>query len=260
MTVSQTALAGLALSAVISLLFPFLVYFLCRRRMSLPLRNIAIGAGIFVLFVVVLEAAMHYYFLKFNPVTSAWLGSHPWGFAAYGAGAAALYEETGRYMAMRLFVKRAGDPGTAVSYGIGHGGAESIIVGALGQISAIVMAVMLNMGTLDAVLGSKVPAAALAKIHAQFAHLNFALALAGGFERVWALLIQIALSLLVWRAVARKQIRWYFAAMAMHFTLDFPAALTQKGVISIFTVEIYVTLIGLCLLVFFFVKLPRRSA
>src|SRR5512142_3190989 len=121
MLVSQGAIAGLAIAALISLSTPFIVYFFCRRRMALPGRNIAIGAGIFVLFALVLEGAMHWYVLMHNPVTSAWFRANSWGFIVYAAGAAALFEETGRYVAMRFFVKRVDDVGTAVSYGLGHG-------------------------------------------------------------------------------------------------------------------------------------------
>jgi uncharacterized membrane protein YhfC len=259
MIVSQTALLGLACAALISLLAPFLVYFVCRRRMVLSLRNVALGAGVLVLFALMLESAMHWYILKHNPVTSAWINGHAWGFVAYAAGAAALFEETGRFLAMRLFAKRTGDPGTAVAYGIGHGGIEAILIGALAQTSSLAMAVMLNLGRLDAMLAHRVPPAALVKLHASYAHLDFATALVGGMERVCALLIQIALSLLVWRAVSRKEARWFFAALAAHAGIDSLAAMFQKGMISLFFTESIVAVVGAVLLLFFLLMLPRRQ-
>lgn len=260
MIVSQYALLGIACSALVSLAAPFVVYFVCRRRMVLPGRNIALGAGIFVLFALGLEGAMHWYFLKLNPVTAGWLNTNTWGFVAYAAGAAALFEETGRFLAMRFFVKRTGDAGTAVAYGIGHGGMESIIVGALAQASSLFMAVMLNAGKLDAMIGKKIPAAALAKLHTQYAHLDFSTALLAGMERVCALLIQIALSLLVWRAVSSGRARWFFAALAAHAGVDSLAALFQRGMLTLPVTESIVAAIGAVLLVFFLVKLPRRQA
>ena len=259
MSVSQSALAGLACAALISLLAPFAVYALCRRRMVLATRNILLGAGVFVLFALVLESALHFYVLKHNPVTSAWLGSHPFGFAAYAAGAAALFEETGRFLAMRFLVKPTGDPGTALAYGIGHGGMEAIVVGALAQASSLFMAVMLNLGKLDAMLGGKVPPATLAKMRDGYVHLDFATALLGGAERIWALLIQIALSLLVWRAVSRRQVHWFLAALAAHAGIDTLGALYQKGQVSLVVTEAVVTGVGVLLLIFFLVKLPRRQ-
>jgi uncharacterized membrane protein YhfC len=63
MIVSQHAIWGLALAALISFFAPFIVYAVCRKRMTLSFRNIAIGAAVFVLFVLVLEGAMHWYVL-----------------------------------------------------------------------------------------------------------------------------------------------------------------------------------------------------
>ena len=69
--VSQGTIAGLGIAALISLAAPFVAYRVCRGRMVLPGRNIAIGAGIFVLFALVLEGAMHWYVLLHNPATAA---------------------------------------------------------------------------------------------------------------------------------------------------------------------------------------------
>src|SRR5580698_4267691 len=112
-SVPQAGLVGLCLAALISLCVPAVVYFVCRKRMELPLRNIATGAGMFILFALVLEGAMHFYFLRFNPATSAWLLHHTWGYVLYGVGAAALFEETARLIAFCFFTKRTGDAGTA---------------------------------------------------------------------------------------------------------------------------------------------------
>lgn len=258
MIVSQFAILGLVLAAVISFSTPFVFYAFCRRRMVLPWRNIAIGAGIFVLFALVLESTMHWYILKHNPVTSTWLNHNVWGFAAYASFAAGLFEETGRLIAMRFLIKRTGDPGTAVAYGLGHGGIEAILLGALGQTIGVFMALMMNAGRLDAMLAKMLPAGAIAKLHDQFAHLDFATALAGGVERICALLIQIGLSLMVWQAVSRKDMRWFFAAILIHTAVDFPAALAQKGMVPVYAIEAYVGVIAAGLLVFFLVKLPRK--
>lgn len=258
--ISQWTIVGLACAALISLTAPFVVYRVCRGRMTLPGRNIAIGAVTFVLFALVLEGAMHWYVLVHNPATAAWMKAHGWGYVIYGAGAAALFEETGRWLAMRLFVRRVDDAGTAVSYGLGHGGAESIIVGFLGQVQAIVLSVLANAGLLESLLAGRLPHDTLMKIQTTLAHADFSLALVGGFERVWALMIQIGCSLLVWRAVARKDFRWFVAALAAHFSIDSVAASAQRGFISIPNTEAIVTVVGLALLAFFLFRLPRKPA
>jgi uncharacterized membrane protein YhfC len=258
--ISQWTIAGLGCAALISLSAPFIVFWICRKRMTLPGRNIVLGAATFVLFALVLEGSMHWYVLKLNPVTAAWMKVHGWGFAIYGASAAAIFEETGRWLAMRVFVRNVGEPGSAVSYGLGHGGAESIIVGFLGQVQAIALSVLANAGLLDRLLAGRLPHDTLVKIQNALAHADFPLVLMGGFERVWALLIQIACSLLVWRAVARKDFRWFAAALAAHFSIDSVAAAAQRGYVSIPTTEAIVTVVGLALLGLFLFRLPRKAA
>jgi uncharacterized membrane protein YhfC len=259
-TVPQAAIIGLGLAALISLFTPVVVYLVCRRRMELPLRNIAIGAGMFVLFALVLEGAMHFYFLRANPRTSAWLMSHTWAFVLYAVSAAAIFEETARLIAFRFFTRRTGDSGTAVSYGIGHGGAESVIIGALAQAQTVAFALLLNAGKLQAILGAKLPPAAFAKLHHTLIHLNFLTAITGGVERVCAVLLQIAFSLLVWRAVERRDWRWFAAALLLHAGVDSTAALYQRGALGLPVVEGIVFAVGVVLLVFFVVKLPPRRA
>jgi uncharacterized membrane protein YhfC len=258
--VSQSAIIGLGLAALISLFVPVVIYLVCRNRMQLPLRNIAIGAGIFIVSARVLEGAMHFYFLKANPVTSSWLLHHTWGFVAYAVGAAAVFEETGRLIAFRFFTKRTGDAGTAVAYGIGHGGAEAIIVGALAQAQMMVFGLLLSSGKLQAAIGAKLPPATFAKLRDSLIHLDFPTAIAGGIERVAAILLQVALSLLVWRAVERGDWRWFAAALLLHAGVDSTAALYQRGALPLTVVEGIVFAVGLALLFFFIAKLPSRKA
>jgi uncharacterized membrane protein YhfC len=259
-SVPPAGLVGLGLAALISLLIPAIIYVVCRRRMELPLRNVAIGAVMFILFALLIEGAMHFYFLRFNPATSAWLMHHTWGYVLYGISAAALFEETARLIAFRFFTKRTGDIGTAVSYGIGHGGAESVIIGALAQAQMMAFGLLLNAGKLQAVLGAKLPPAAFAKLRDSLLHLDFLSGIMGGVERASAVLLQIALSLLVWRAVERKDWHWFVAALLLHAGVDSTAALYQRGALPLALMEGIVFAVGVVLLVFFVVRLPPRKA
>lgn len=53
--------------------------------MALPARNVLIGAAIFIVSVLVLEAMMHAYLLTGNPATKRWFDANPIGFAVYAA-------------------------------------------------------------------------------------------------------------------------------------------------------------------------------
>ena len=62
---------------------------------------------------------------------------------------AALFEETGRYIAFRIFLKNHTERETAVSYGLGHGGIECIIVLGLGHLQNYTYCQLINNGQMD---------------------------------------------------------------------------------------------------------------
>ncbi|MFP3560137.1 YhfC family glutamic-type intramembrane protease, partial [Paraburkholderia sp. SIMBA_049] len=78
----------------------------------------------------------------------------------------------------------AGD-GTALTYGLGHGGAEAWLVGVLVQIQWILFAVLENRGELDGYL-SNLPADSLMRIHVILASLTPQTAGIFALERVAA--------------------------------------------------------------------------
>jgi uncharacterized membrane protein YhfC len=258
--VSTGGMIGLGVAVLISVCLPLLVYLVCRGRMSLRARNILVGACCFIFFALVLESLLHRYLLIGNPATATWFKAHRIGFALYGALAAGVFEETARLLGLSVFARK--EDGAGVAYGIGHGGAEAIIIGALGFGNSLMLAVLLNQGKLAATLGPRVPPEALAKIQASLEQLTFFGALPGALERASALVLQIALSVLVWRAVRDKLPLLFFAAIFAHAAADMPAALLRAGVIhmSTWAIEGIYAAIAVVLLAIMLPRLPPRLA
>jgi uncharacterized membrane protein YhfC len=256
--VAPAILAGLAVSALLALAWPALVFVICRRRMTLAARNILVGAGVFFAFSQVLEKAMHAYLLRANPVTAAWFQAPGIAFAVYGSLAAGLFEEVGRYVGMRLMVKPTRSPGPAVAYGIGHGGIESVLLGGLAMVQAFAFAILLNSGKFDATFGPALPPDALNQIRASIENLTLAGLALATIERLVALLTQIGLSLVVWRAVEGKRLSLLAIAVLLHAVVDFPAGLFQAGEIPTIAAEAPIFAVGIGLAALFVYKLPRH--
>jgi uncharacterized membrane protein YhfC len=79
-------------------------------------------------------------------------------------------------------------------------------------------------------------------------------------ERLAALLIQIGLSLLVWRAVERRQLRWLALALLAHAGIDFFPALAQTGQLSGAVVEGGLMVLAIGLVALFLHGLPHKVA
>lgn len=233
--VSTASMAAMAVSLVLAAGVPAAAAVWCIKKYRGTARNILVGALVFMLFVLVLERSMHVYFLRVNFEASMFL-DNPWIFATYGAFAAGIFEETGRYLGYRFLLKGRERWEDGIAYGLGHGGIEALLIGGLAAAQNLYLSFMLNSGSLPA---------ALEMYRSALAGTAPYLFLVSGFERVFALALQVALSLLVLYGVRRKRFRYVICAVFLHAAVDFPAALYQKGVIpDILTIEAFVAAVA----------------
>ncbi|MCC8391603.1 YhfC family intramembrane metalloprotease [Paraburkholderia sp. MMS20-SJTR3] len=128
------------------------------------------------------------------------------------------------------------DDGAALSYGLGHGGAEAWMVGVLVQIQWLVFAVLENRGRLDGFLGN-LPAESVMRVHLILASLSPQLAGIFVLERVAALVFQIGLSVLMWRGVRAGRRAILPLAIVLHALIDVPAALSQARLLPLAAVD-----------------------
>jgi uncharacterized membrane protein YhfC len=147
---------------------------------------------------------------------------------------------------------------TALGYGIGHGGAEAWIVGVLVQVQWIVFAVVANRGELEGYLGN-LPDESLMRIHVVLASLSPLTAGIYLLERVAALVLQIGLSVLMWRGVRAGWRTILPLAIVAHALVDLPAALFQARLLPLYAVDGLYALLAVIVAVVL-VKLFQRTA
>ena len=231
--VPVSSLILMAVDAVLGIAVPVCLAVWLMRKYRARLSTILIGAGTFIVFALVLESIMHQLVLK-GPNGPAIMGNTLL-FAVYGGLAAGVFEETGRFLSMKFLLKK--EPSTAlpgIAYGIGHGGAEMLIIFGITMISNFVVSALINAG-LSGILFAKVPEDAAAQLQAQLNQLQTVGAgtlLTGLWERISALVLHLGLSMLVWVAV-RKGGKWLWlfpAAVALHAIVDAGVVMLQKSV------------------------------
>ena len=231
--VPVSSLILMAVGAVLGIAVPVCLAVWLMRKYRARLSTILIGAGTFIVFALVLESIVHQLVLK-GPNGPAIMGNTLL-FAVYGGLAAGVFEETGRFLSMKFLLKK--EPSTAlpgIAYGIGHGGAEMLIIFGITMISNFVVSALINAG-LSGILFAKVPEDAAAQLQAQLNQLQTVGAgtlLTGLWERISALVLHLGLSMLVWVAV-RKGGKWLWlfpAAVALHAIVDAGVVMLQKSV------------------------------
>jgi len=274
MVVAPLTLSSLALATLVVAALPFVIYRRLRRPLALKPRPAIAGIAIFALFAMVIERALNDYVLHRNEATATFL-SHPLAFVVYGALAAGICEEVGRFIGMRLLIKRASasaaatpasahqtprtDDGTALAYGLGHGGAEAWLVGVMVQVQWILFAVFENRGQLDSYL-SNLPTESLMRIHLILASLTPQTAGIFALERIAALVFQIGLSVLMWRGLRAGWRGILPLAIALHALVDVPAALFQAQLVPLAAVDAVYALAAVVVVGLLFKTLRRPVA
>lgn len=221
------------LNVILGIAIPVLLAWWAVKKHNASLSSVLIGAATFLVMVLVLESMVHRLVLA-GPRGAVIQGNVLY-YALYGGLMAGLFEETGRFLSMKFLMKKEPSgikPG--IAYGIGHGGAEVILIFALSMVSLLVMSVMVNTGTTDVLL-SKTPAEAQAQLTAQVDQLRSASPgtyLLGLWERCSALVLHVGLSVLVWLAVRRGgKWLWLFpVAIMLHALVDALAVILSKHV------------------------------
>ena len=245
--VPTASIITISICAVIGVATPILLGWWMVKKYQVKPTTILLGAGVFILFALILETILHQVVLK-GPHGPAIMGN-VWYYALYGGLAAGIFEETGRFLAMKyLLRKEPSGAKTAVAYGIGHGGAEMLIIFGLSMISNLVIAVMINLGQADTIL-SAIPAEAQAQMQGTFAQFETSTPgtfLTGLWERASAIILQLGLSIIVWTAV-RKGGKWLWlfpAAILMHFVVDASAVLLMNAV-SMAVLEVIISALAI---------------
>ena len=223
------------ISILMAALIPVVAAVSLKKKTGGGVRPIWVGALGFFVSALVLEQCLHAVVLVIENPVSLFVKSHDWAFCMDGCLAAGLFEETGRYVMFRTMLKKDKSQSTPLLYGIGHGGCESLLIGAIPMMCVFFMALKINAVGSAAALENMAPdmtASFLQRYEPLFSGSPFVL-LCAGFERVSAMMLHVALSIVVYLAASQKKF-WYAypAAIAAHAAFDVPAVLFQKKIIT----------------------------
>ncbi len=157
---------------------------------------------------------------------------------------AGIFEETARWILFRFILKDAKTWEQGVVVGTGYGGTEAVILGALATVQ---VASMIAMRSAD-LTAFGVPPEQLELARQQLAEFwstPIYMAFMGLIERIFAICLQISLTIMVLYSVAYKKPVWFWIALLWHAFVD---ALTVflMPTIGVLGVE---AVIGVCALI-----------
>ena len=206
-TVPAANILAMAVSLVLSVGLPVALFIVLKVKTKAKVTDLLLGAVTFVLFAMVLEQLLHT--VMYGVFGEKLTGSR-WLYAIYGGIAAAVFEECGRLVTMKFFLKKRLNRETA------------LMIGGLACISNLATAALINGGGLEATLAGldETAQASFMTTVSQLCTLPPYMFLMVGMERVTAVVLQIALSYLVYLAVRYHRWGFFAAAMGIHFAVD----------------------------------------
>lgn len=224
--ISTSVLNFLMEISVLSFIIPVVILMAWRLRTHKSLIPALAGVLVFLVFAKLLEAIPYAFFVGFDNPLSRLVRTNDLTYAIYQGIAAAIFEEMGRYIAFSQFLtKYQDDRHFAVTYGIGHGGIECMIVLGWTDLQYYVGATLLNGEGKSASLPKSM-------IH-QLKSLSSTDVILDGFAGLVGMVLQIALTILVFQAVrnAALRVRLLIMAMVLHGLSYIPNGLYQAGMI-----------------------------
>jgi len=111
---------------------------------------------------------------------------------------------------------------------------------------------MINLGVYDTLVGSKLPNGLGQHLYDQLVNSQSTDFLIGGLERIFAITIQIALSIVVLYGVRKKNFLYLLLAILLHGVVDSPLVYMMIKGVSIVWCEAFVFVCALVGLLFIF--------
>lgn len=242
--VSALSIAAMVFTCTISIVLPIALLIICRVKLKAKVSTFFIGAVTFIVFALILEQILHT--VVVGAVGLEKLKGNIFVYALYGGTAAAVFEETGRIVAMKFFMKKSMAKENGLMYGIGHGGAEAIIIVGFTYINNILYSLFINMGLMDGLLAPLDEASKQLMLEqlSQLTTLAPSMFVVGGIERLVAITAQIIMSLFVFFGLKNGKKAIVALAFVMHFLIDALTAIVASK-ISIWLAEAVVLVLVL---------------
>ncbi len=146
---------------------------------------------------------------------------------------AGLFEEGGRYITMKLLLKNRQNTKNAIAFGVGHGGIEAIIFVGINAIALLFM----YTPVVDPFI-----------------------MIAGGVERLSAISLHIACSVMVMKSVENKKILWFLFALLTHTMFNFVAVMMQHNGFGFLAIESVLLLFAVICVVFIRYEYIKNSS
>lgn len=250
--VSVTSIIFMVITAIVTLFGPIVAAIVFYRKNKYPLVALFIGMGVFFVFQIVIRIPI----LQLVLPNFDWyknMTSHMVIYAVFLGFTAGLVEEAGRFLAYKTILKKHMNWESAIAFGIGHGGIESILLIGLSFVSNLVMSMMINSGVFDSAIAPTLPAGTADLLKNALVGTDSYMFLIGGLERILTFIIHIGFSVMIMVGIRKgKGLLYVCIAILIHMVLDTSAVLMSQNGVPVMITEVYLAIYAVVAIVYVF--------
>lgn len=215
-------MAGCIFAVVVSFVLPIgaCIFFTVRQKSAKP---VLLGAACFTVFQVLTRLPALQYLLPMSAQYEMLQMSHPIVFSLFLAVTAGIFEECGRYLIMKCFMKNA-PLSRGIAFGLGHGATEAMLLVGINTLWLLFSGMYISSAPMDFFLS--------------------------GVERIFAISAHICWSAMVLRAIREKKPPLLFVAILSHAVFDFVATFLSYSGASDILIEAVCAVIAAILAVY----------
>ena len=223
--VSDLAMDLLMEIGVLSFVLPVGVLLAWRIRTHKSFKPAIAGVLTFLFFLFLFKRIPDTIFLSMKNPVSTVLNANGFLAGLYLGLAAAVFEETGRYLVFKYVLNKDTERFTAITYGIGHGGLEWILTLGITDLSYFTFATIYNDHA------DKITDKSFLELIKTLTVENLIL---DGFKQIFFFGIQICLSVMILEAYRNEaeRKRYFLIALVTHFLAYLPIALYSGNMIG----------------------------
>jgi uncharacterized membrane protein YhfC len=211
---------GVIFASLFETMFPIILGLISIKKYNGKTSNILKGVSGFVVSVMIESLFLYSVSLLFGKESTI--------FYLIAGISPGLFEETAKYLLIKYIYSKEKQKIISISYGIGHGGIESFMTGIVVSLNIFAKDTLIEKGALTG-------------------NVTFIMCIMSALERLFAISIQISLSVVNYKAIREQNINYYIFAIILHDIIDGVAFLNKKGIVtSIYILELIIGIYSLC--------------
>ncbi len=256
--VSNSVIAMIILDLFICFVLPIIVFVFIQRRYKKTFKSFILGALAFFISQIVLRIPIINSLLPQFAWYNVFQIKYPYLYWIFLGLTAGIFEEIGRLILIKLFMKKNHRFVDGITFGLGHGAIEAMIITGLSFVNILIFSIMINTGTFEANL-SNLPQATVSAIHYQCTSITPLNTILGGIERIIAMGIHIGLTMIIFEGVRKNKTCLYLIiAILVHGAIDASIGfMSQMFGFSTLAMEVVFAVISISLMIYVFKSKKR---